>query len=222
MIGTCDLAPNSRRAEDDLGPLEPAFGGIKGLRPQGHLVVCPPEQLHLHPALVRLNLIDSVVEINQAARLEGLSLQEPILISTNHTIISGFRAWRTAINHGRTAVDCIEYSASDEEAIQLLLLRHQRGHIWNDFNRIRLALELEPYFQAKALANQRRGGQFKGSANLPRAENIDVRQDIARLAGVGSRNVSNVKTILEKAHPRLIDALHNGALSIHRAAQWCT
>jgi hypothetical protein len=49
-----------------------------------------------------------------------------------------------------------------------------------------------------------------------------ARQEIARLAGVGARNVSHVKTILEKAHPRLIDALQDGTLSIHRGVQWCS
>src|SRR5207248_2724141 len=35
------------------------------------------------------------------------------------------------------------------------------------------------------------------------------------------RNVSNVKMILQAAHPRLIEALRNGTLSINRAVQWC-
>jgi hypothetical protein len=56
---------------------------------------------------------------------------------------------------------------------------------------------------------------------LPEAQQIDVRQEIAHAAGVGTRNVSNVKTILQAAHPRLIGALRDGTLTINRAIQWC-
>jgi hypothetical protein len=67
----------------------------------------------------------------------------------------------------------------------------------------------------------RAGGKYKGSANLPEAQHIDVRQQIACVAGVGARNVSNVKTILEVAHPRLLEALRDGTLTINRALQFC-
>lgn len=87
--------------------------------------------------------------------------------------------------------------------------------------RIRLALTLTPYLQQKALENMRIGGKHKGLANLPKAELTDVRQEIARIASVGSRNVGNVKIILEKADTRLIDALQGDALTIHQAVQWC-
>ena len=46
-------------------------------------------------------------------------------------------------------------------------------------------------------------------------------QEIARIAGVGARNVSKVKTIRGSAHPRLIEALTDGRLSINRALPWC-
>jgi len=95
------------------------------------------------------------------------------------------------------------------------------GGGWNAFIRIRLALTLEPSLQQKALDNMRAGGKYKGSANLPEAQHIDVRQEIARAAGVGARNVSNVRTILQTAHPRLIEALRNSTLTINRAIQFC-
>ena len=47
----------------------------------------------------------------------------------------------------------------------------------------------------------RAGGKYKGLANLPEAQHIDVRQEIARAAGVGARNVSNVKTITRDCAP---------------------
>jgi SOS response regulatory protein OraA/RecX len=170
---------------------------------------------------VRLDLVHSVVELNQAVRLKGRPLSEPIRITTNGTLIAGFGDWHQAVSEGRALVDCIEYPLSDQEALECILVDHQPRRTWNSFNRVRVALELKPYFQKKALANQITGGKYKGSANLPKAEHIDVREEIASLAGVGSRTVSNVKMILEKAAPGLKEALHTGALTINRALHWC-
>jgi hypothetical protein len=63
----------------------------------------------------------------------------------------------------------------------------------------------------------RTGGKQKGLAILPKASQIDVRQEIAEIAGVGERNVSKVKQILSHAHPRIIEELLAGSLSINQA-----
>jgi hypothetical protein len=174
-------------------------------------VVRSPEQLNLHPVLIRLNLIASLTELSLESDLEKQRLREPVLITTQGTIISGFATWNTAI----------EYSLTDVEAIEFILSRHESRQGWNDFVRIRLALELEPMLQKKALDHQIAGGRYKGSAKLPKPEQIDVRREIARIAGVCPRNVSNVKVILQRAHPAVIEALAIGTLRIHRARQWC-
>jgi hypothetical protein len=50
---------------------------------------------------------------------------------------------------------------------------------------------------------------------------IDVREKIADLAGVCSRTVGNVKVILKKVHPSVIEALHNGTITINAAMEVC-
>ena len=67
----------------------------------------------------------------------------------------------------------------------------------------------------------RAGGKYKGWANLPEVQHFEVRQEIARAAGVGARNVSNVEKILELAHPRLLNALREDTLTINRAVEFC-
>jgi hypothetical protein len=101
------------------------------------------------------------------------------------------------------------------------LTLHRPRPGWNAFTRTELALQQERYFQSRALANQAAGGKHKGLANLPNAEHIDVRQEIAGLASVCPRNVGSVKIILKKAHPQLIEALRNGTVKINRALQLC-
>jgi hypothetical protein len=162
-------------------------------------------------------------EFNHAARLKDQSVTEPILVTTNRTILAGIGRWRLAVFEGRHEINCIEYPLSEDEALLFLISHYQPYRGWNAFVRIRLALKLKPYFQQKALENMRAGGKYKGSANLPEAQHIDVRQKIANSAGPGAcpRNVTNVETILEVAHHRLMEASQEGTLTIHRAMQLC-
>jgi ParB-like chromosome segregation protein Spo0J len=190
-------------------------------RLEGRAVVRFPEQLRLHPALEELGWTGAIDEFNDDARLKEQSVPQPILITTNGTILAGIGRWRSAVFDGRHEINCIEYSLSEDEALQFILTHHKPQRGWNAFVRIRLALTLEPNLQQKALDNMRSGGKYKGSANLPEAQHLDVRHEIASAAGVGARNVSNVKTILQNAYPKLIDALQDGTLSINRAVQFC-
>jgi hypothetical protein len=160
-------------------------------------------------------------EFNNAARLTKLLITEPILITTNGMILAGFGRWRLAVLERTQEVHCIEYSVSEDESLQFILAHHQTHNGWNAFVRIHLALTLEPNLQQRALHNLRAGGKYKGWANLPDVQRIDVRQEVAAAAAVGARNVTNVKKLLKLAHPRLIEALRNGTLTINRAMQFC-
>jgi hypothetical protein len=188
---------------------------------EGRPVVRSPEQLLLHRALEEVGWTGVIDEFNDAARLTNPSVTEPILITTNGTILAGFGRWRLAVFERRHEIHCIEYPFGEDESLQFILTHHQTRCGWNAFVRIRLALTLELNLQQRALDNMRAGGKYKGSANLPEAQHIDVRQEIARVTGVGARNVSNVRTILQTAHPRLIEALRDGMLTINRAIQFC-
>ncbi len=90
----------------------------------------------------------------------------------------------------------------------------------NDFIRICLGLELEPFLKTKGRANQQAGGQNKGSSILTEAERLDVRKEIARIAGVSVGNITKVKQLTTTAHSDLIKALRDRELSIHRAWLW--
>jgi hypothetical protein len=184
-------------------------------------VVRSPEQLRLHPAMKELGWTGVIDELNAAARLKDHSMPEQVLITTNGTILAGFGIWQAAVFYGRHEIHCIEYPLSEDESLQFILTYYQSRRGWNDFVRICLALKLELYFQQRARDNMSAGGKYKGSAKLPEAQRIDVREEIAGIAAVCPRNVSNVKTILEVADPRLKEALQNGTLKINRAIQFC-
>jgi hypothetical protein len=189
-------------------------------RPRWRPVVRSPEQLQLHRALDHVGLNGVIDDLNDAALLKDQSTSEPILITTNGTILAGFGHWRLAMLEGRHEINCIEYPLSEDEALPFILTHHQTRCGWNDFVRIRLALTLEPNLQQRALDNMRAGGKYKGSTNLSRADRIEVRQEIAKFAGTGTGNIDKVRAILRSAHPNIITALQNGWLSIHRAWLW--
>jgi hypothetical protein len=187
----------------------------------GRSVVRSPEQLRLHRALEGIGWTGVVDEFNDAARRKNPSVPEPILITTTGTILAGFGSWRLAVSEGCHQISCIEYELSENNSLQFILTHHQTRHGWNAFVRICLALALESDLQQKALDNMRDGGKYKGLANLPDVQRIDVRQEVADAAAVGARNVANVKTLLKLAHPRLMEALRDGTLTIYGAMQLC-
>ena len=198
-----------------------SFNPIAMSRSEGRPVVCSPRQLRLHPALQELGWTGPINEFNNATRLKDQPVPVPILITTNGTILAGFGRWRSALSDDRHEINCIEYPLSEEEALRFIISHHQPQSGWNAFIRIRLALRLKANFQQRAFDNMSAGGKYKGSTNLPDADCIDVRQEIANHAGTGTSNVAKVEAILEHAHPNIIVALQNGSLSIHRAWQWC-
>lgn len=173
----------------------------------------------MHPAFNELNLADWL--IHSESQRKPKDVREPILITNQGILLAGFAEWHAAVCAGQGEIICIEFAMNADEALQLILTLHRPRAAWNDFTRTELALEQEPYFQAKALANQTAGGRHKGLANLPKAQQIDVREKIADLAGVCSRTVGNVKTIINNAHPSLIEVLHNGTSTINGALEVC-
>ena len=188
---------------------------------EGRSVVRSPEQLRLHRALEELGWTGVIDEFNDAARLKNQSIPDPILITTNGTILAGFGRWWLAVFDRRHEISCIEYPLGENDSLQFILTHHQTRRGWNAFVRICLALTLEPYFQQRALDNMRAGGKYKGWANLPDLQRIEVRQEVANAAAVGARNVTSVKALLKLAHPRLIEALRDRTLTINRAIQFC-
>jgi hypothetical protein len=180
-------------------------------------VVRSPQQLRLHRALEELGWTGMIDEFNEATQQTNAFVPEPILITTDGTILAGFGRWQLAVFEGRREIFCIECALDEDDSLQFILTHHQIRRGWNDFVRIRLALTMKSSLREKALENMRVGGKYKGLANLPEVECIDVSQAIANIAGVGARNVRKVETILETAHPRLIEALQSGTLRINRA-----
>jgi hypothetical protein len=169
-----------------------------------------PQQLHLHPAFEQIAGISTVDDLNYAGLVKNEPLANPadlVLITPKGVVLAGFGRWRIALAEGIPEIHCIEYQIGEDEALSFILSRYRARRQWNRFVLICLALTLEPALQERALRNMQAGGRLKGSAKLPEAQHIDVREKIGNLAGVTAHYVSDVKAILPVAHSKLIEAL---------------
>jgi hypothetical protein len=177
-------------------------------------------ELRPHPSYARHGLAVHATQLSALASRGDLAFQEPIVVTRSRTIIDGYARWRLAQQQHRTTVLCAEYDLTDVEALQSLIHRHSRSRGMNAFNRIVLALDLEQALRERARSNQQAGGQNKGSSSLTEADKLDVRSEIAALAGVSVGNVAKVKQLARTAHPAVVQALRNEEISIHRAWLW--
>jgi hypothetical protein len=151
MSAGLDLAAIRSSSAREVIPAVPpqSFNPTVMSRVEGRPVVRPPGQLRLHRALEELDWIGVIDEFNDVARLTNPSVSEPILITTNGTILAGFGSWRSAVLDRRQEINCIEYPLSEDQSLQFILIHHQTRRGWNDFVRIRLALTLEPIFSRR-------------------------------------------------------------------------
>jgi hypothetical protein len=193
-----------------------AVGELRGER----TVLRLPGELRLHPILDDFNFL-TAEELNISAELKELAIPEPVIITSDGTILAGFGAWTLAKSAQTAVVQCVEYAIEEEEILPFILHYHQPRHTWNAFVRISIALRLKFDLHQRALDNMRTGGRCKGLTNLSKADCMNVRHKIAKIAGTGTGNVNKVETILDRAHPNIIFALQNGLLSIHQAWKWC-
>src|ERR1019366_7947350 len=95
-----------------------------------------PGQLQLHCALDELGWTGVIDEFNAANRLKEQSVPEPILITTNGTVLAGFGRWRSALFDDLHEINCIEYPLTENEALQYIISHHHPQRGWNDFVRI--------------------------------------------------------------------------------------
>ena len=148
------------------------------------------------------------------------ALREPLVITTDGTILDGHVRWHVARDQGRLRLPCLEYDLTEEDALRSVIERHSTSNRLNAFCRIMLALRLEPYFRAWTQRQQRAERAHARTSNLTNPDRVDVRADIAKVAGVSTGNVTKVKQLLDTVIPATRDQLRQGAVSIHKAWQW--
>lgn len=187
---------------------------------QCQLAVRSLDELRPHPSYVRHQLSVSASQLSALIELGSLAFHQPIVISRNGIVVDGYARWELARRQGRRSILCLEYDLTEEEALRWLIQTHRPLHGLSSYCRTLLALDLAPSLQESARANQRIGGQSKGSSNLTEAQKVDVRSKTAATAGVSSGNVAKVERVSKSAPPNVQDALKSSEIRVHKAWQW--
>ena len=185
----------------------------------GRWVERPIAALHPHPLYQELCgplIATRARRVSQQAE----PIHEPLLTTTNGTILDGHVRWQVALERAQPVLPCLEYELSEDEAMQVIIQRHRASEGLNDYGRVVLALRLEPYFRGRRCRPRLARGKHPPSSNLTSDARQDVRKDIARIAGVSTGNVTKVKQILKGVIPEIQERLLRGELSIHRAWLW--
>lgn len=208
--------------EEDLSIASPPQGGDADCRVpkgSGQLVTRRVDELRAHPSYLRHGLSVTATQLSALSVKGELAFRDPIVITQERIVIDGYARWLLARQKHREVMQCIQFDLTEEESLELLLQRHRRLAGLNSFLRILLALDLEPYYQERARANQKAGGQKKGWSTLTRAQKVVVRSLVAAAAGTSTGSVTKVKQ-LAGIPPELKTALMRGEISIHRAWLW--
>ncbi len=212
-IGATESAPCAGRDHS-----EPSADHSEAVDDSGRRFVwLPPGELHPHPTLERYGIAALQAEHNKIATQDDSLSQATIEITTSRTILDGFAQWKSALGAKCSRILCIEYSLTDEQALEWLLRRHRRRNGWNSYCRILTALQLEPKFKQEALANQIAGGQKKGLSNLTKGAEMHVRLKLAERADVCEAYIDYVKQLKGEAHADILQALERGEVSIYWA-----
>jgi hypothetical protein len=187
---------------------------------QVRLAIRKTNELCPHPSYIRHQLSVSASRLSALAAVCNLAFREPIVITREGTIIDGFARLELGRQQGRQTILCLEDDLTEEEALRWLIQSHRPSRGLNAYCRTLLALDLEPFLQERARANQRTGGQKRNASNLTEAKRLDVRSKVAAAAAVSTGNVTKVSQLRKTAHPTVEQAVKAGEISIHRAWQW--
>lgn len=182
------------------------------------MVMRRTDALKPHPSLLKQDLSPTNERLLALEKLGAAIFEQPLLITQENLIVDGYARWRIAHRQQRDTLLCQVCQLTEQEALQRILQTHRRPEWLNDFNRVQLALDLEPSLRERARANQSAGGKDKVSSKLTEDRRLDCRKQIATLAGVSTGNVTKVKQILRSVTaPQLMNALRSGEIRIHRA-----
>lgn len=168
----------------------------------------------------------SVDEFQQLERnIIADGCRDPLVIWEG-VLIDGHNRFDICSKH-RIDFRTVNKSFTDRDEATLWIINNQFGRRnISDFVRAELALKAEPLIAARAKENlsavggDKKSNEYKesGLANLPEAiQPVNTRDELSKLAGVSSRNISKVKNILESGSEDLVTQVRSGNVSINAA-----
>ena len=109
----------------------------------------------------------------------------------------------------------LEFADRDEAKIWIIKNQFSRRNL-NDFQRVELGLKLEPLLKKQAQQNSKASG---GAVPQKSAKPVDVREEVAKTAGVSHDTVGKVRKIVNSPVKELARFTREGKVSINAAAK---
>ena len=106
---------------------------------QAQLVDRPTTSLRPHPVYQELCGPLAATRGRRVSQQAG-PIREPLVITTDGTILDGHARWQVAIERAQPDVPCLELDVTEDEALQVVIERHRAHEGLNDYGRIVLAL----------------------------------------------------------------------------------
>jgi hypothetical protein len=164
---------------------------------------------------------DENVELLKSIQRDGFT--DPIIVWLGHNILvdghNRHRIWTTTGMSEDDAPEIIEKQFADRDAVKdWMRQRALARRNLNDATRVKIALDRKPYLQAKAKQNKPGPKPANSSPNSATiSAKVDVREEIAKSAGVAHDTVNKVETVLAKADESTKAAMLSGEKSINKA-----
>ena len=164
---------------------------------------------------------------NERAQLEENLLRDGIqdsLKTWQGILIDGHNRYSIAQKHGLT-FKTTEMQFDDRDAVKRWIIENQFGRRnINRYSRGELALKLEPSIAAQAKANQGARTDLTPTpapdnllAILPTSSSVNVRDELAKIAGVSPRTMAAIKFLAENASEEIKTALRHDTITINAA-----
>lgn len=169
-----------------------------------------------HDVLPKMH-IDEYRQLEQNIIEEGC--REPLLV-WNGILIDGHRRHRICKEHD-ISFETKDMDFKDENEAEMWIFKNQLGRRnIHEFTRAKLVLAIKDSIKAKAKENQKlsQGRGKKGRAKAPDLKPVNTRAELAKIANVSEKTISNVECIEKQGSGELKQQVESGQISISAAA----
>ena len=109
-----------------MPPPTPTAAYDRGGPHEDRLVHRPPTALRPHPVYQELCGPIAAARVRRVAQQAG-PIREPLLTTTDGTILDGHARWQVATDRHQPTLPCIEYDVTEDVALRLVVQRHRRA-----------------------------------------------------------------------------------------------
>lgn len=182
----------------------------------GKRICRPLAEIHYHPSWIESHL-DEIATPSTFCVFGP----DPIpSVTRNGVLLNGYDLYESALRAGESAMLCLVFDLSDEEALEWIIKASRDHSALIPFNRIVLAINYVRTKYGQAAKDNQRTHTEQGWTKLSKADRIHQRPLISELAHSGLLAVDKASAIHESNFEDIKRAVRRGEISMSKAAGW--